>query len=321
MKHKIAFFMFLFVIIVAVVLIFWPTRPHSPVISNGDGGDDIGVLGIPVANISVNATEIRLGVDSLFISGAGSISPNGNISEYKWSLYGRVIGYGENLLYRFDNAGVYTLTLHVVDNKGKANDSQVIVNVNVPKYSFAEALAKGYIEARFTGTGSCCGDCIELHVRRLVNFSIDVDPPENGAELENTGDAQNMVIQELKGEETGEGSYSPSIDIELTVDEKVYIFSAYCLNFNKDNPESTDSFRLLSTKHTEILKVFDAVETLPYSVTDITAVQTAIWVITDNITLTELRSTFPDGANQLENVHTILDAAGVETSSKALFSS
>ena len=278
-------------------------------------------LQAPVARISVNATGVKLGEDRFLLSGNDSTSSNGTITEYKWSIYGQEIGYGENLLYCFGNAGVYKLTLQVTDNRGQTNTSEVTVSVTVPQYSFADALANGYIEARFSGTGSCSGDCIELHIKRLVNFTIEVEPPEMGIELKNSGSAQDMVILELKGKDEGDGTYDPSIDIDLTsTNDTVYVFSAYCLNFHRANPGWGDTFQIQGSANADILKVFNALDDLPSSVTDISAIQTAIWVITDNVTRDELRSTFPDGLSQVENARTILNAAGIDTTSKALFS-
>ncbi len=270
-------------------------------------------------NATITVADREIGLDQTLTLNASNST--GAISEYKWSIYGDVIGYGETLQHRFENAGVYTVTLQVTDSSGRISTDTVIITVGAPKYSFAEAVANGYIEAKWTGTGSCAGDCIELHVKRLVNYTIEVEPPEPGTELANAGAAQNMVLFGLKGLDEGGGMYTPSLEIELsTTKESVYIFTAYCLNFHEENPESYDTLEPKGPAQADVLKIFNATQNLPYGVADISAVQTAIWVVTDNVTLAELQSTFPDGARQVENARTILNAAGIDISSKALFS-
>ena len=69
-----------------------------------------------------------------------------------------------------------------------------------------------------------------------------------------------------------------------------------------------------------MVKVLNALNGLPDSVTSISAVQTAIWAITDNVSISELSDIFPSGVTQVQNAKTILQAAGIDTSSMLLFS-
>jgi hypothetical protein len=128
-----------------------------------------------------------------------------------------------------------------------------------------------------------------------------------------------MVIQQLQGIDHG-ATYTSTETIELTNRNSVtYVFRAYCLEFHKDNPSSSDQFSMTGTANQDVVKVLNAAETLSPTVTSIEAVQTAVWVVTDNVSLDDLSETFPAGASQISNARTILQGAGIDVSGKALF--
>lgn len=125
-----------------------------------------------------------------------------------------------------------------------------------PKYSLSEAISAGYVEANITGVtgssnifnfnfsfgstrGASSGDCIILHIKRLVNYTIEIDPIPMGTLLvPNSADAQTMAVLKLQG--IAEGSrYRPREIILLQNSDPVeYLFSAYCVDFEKDNRRS-----------------------------------------------------------------------------------
>ena len=67
------------------------------------------------------------------------------------------------------------------------------------------------------------------------------------------------------------------------------------------------------------MKIFGVLGQLPDNVTGVAAVQTAVFVVTDNVSLSELESRFSSGVVEIQNARTILEAAGVNVSSKKLF--
>ena len=152
-----------------------------------------------------------------------------------------------------------------------------------------------------------------------MSYDVEIEPPALGTSLTSSGNSQNMVILSLQGIDQG-ASYTPTSRILLTDSNSVtYIFRAYCLNFHKANPSSSDQFSMTATANSEVTKILNAASGLSSNVASIAAVQTAVWVVTDNVSLQELRSTFPTGANQLENAKTILTAAGIDITGKQLF--
>jgi hypothetical protein len=185
--------------------------------------------------------------------------------------------------------------------------------------SLSDALALGYIQATISGTGSSTGDCINLHIRRLVDFTVEIDVPVIGSMLTTSDDAQNMVIYKLQGISQGL-TYIPTSTIKLTSSNEVtYLFSAYCLDSRKPNPQTSTTFTISGQATSDVIEILSILDSLSSNVATIEAVQTAIWVVTDDIPLKELTSIFPAGARQIENAKTILTAASIDISQKQLF--
>jgi len=129
-----------------------------------------------------------------------------------------------------------------------------------------------------------------------------------------------MVIRNLDGIDNGDNTYTPTNTILLTNTNQVtYIFNAYCLNFYASNPEEYNVFSMSGSANSDVIKILNAVGSLSPAVANTVAIQTAIWSVTDNVSLSQLSSIFPDGVNQVGNAKTILIAAGVSTSNKVLF--
>jgi hypothetical protein len=186
--------------------------------------------------------------------------------------------------------------------------------------TLADAISQGLVQATFSGKGSCAGDCIKLTIQSQVTYPIEITPPALGTVLTTSSSgAQSMVLQQLQGIDHG-STYTPTTTILLTNQTLVtYMFRAYCLDFHKANPSSSDQFTMTGTANSDVIKVLNAAATQPASVASITAVQTAIWVVTNNISQQDLSKTFPSGLNEINNTKTILQAAGIDITGKALF--
>jgi hypothetical protein len=189
------------------------------------------------------------------------------------------------------------------------------------KYSLSEAIAAGYVEAKIFGSGSSSGDCISLQIKRLVSYTIEIEPFAQGTQLTTSSTSyQNMVIQKLRGIDHGT-TYTPTSRILLTSsDELTYLFSAYCLNFHKSNPQSSTVFSASGTATSDVLKILNAANSLSDNYTTIDIIQVAVWVVTDNISLTQLTNIFPSGVSQIDNAKSLLISAGIDISNKQLFS-
>jgi hypothetical protein len=184
----------------------------------------------------------------------------------------------------------------------------------------ADAISQGLVQASFSGRGSCAGDCIMLTIKSLAAYPLEITPPPLGTVLTTTSPgAQSMVLLQLQGIDYG-STYTPASTMLLTNQTSVsYVFRAYCLDFHKANPSSSDQFTMTGTASPDIIKVLNAASTQPASVASITAVQVAIWVVTENVSQQDLSKNFQSGVSEINNAKTILQAAGIDTSGKALF--
>jgi hypothetical protein len=152
-----------------------------------------------------------------------------------------------------------------------------------------------------------------------VSYTVEVDPPATGTYLATSGNTQNMVILKLQGIDHG-ATYTPTSRILLTnTNEVVYLFAAYCLDFHNANPEESTQFSVSGLANSDVIKILNAVGSLSPTVANIDSIQTAIWTVTDNISLSQLTNIFPSGVNQIGNAKTILITAGVDTTNKQLF--
>ena len=131
-----------------------------------------------------------------------------------------------------------------------------------------------------------------------------------------------IAVLGLKGKfRHGELFYSPAEKILLWYfDIAKYLFSAYCVEFEKPNPDRDTFFSIGGLAQEDIRKILQVVGELPENVTSVSALQTAIFVLTDDISYEELESRFKSGLDQIDNARTILEAAGIDTTSKRLFS-
>lgn len=107
-----------------------------------------------------------------------------------------------------------------------------------------KAEADGLITVSAEGTGGSSGDVIVLVVRRVVNRPLRLALNPGMTLRSAAANVQNMIVYALKGEATARG-YRPSAFIELSDDkERRYVVEAYCLDFDKENPDSSHRLTL-----------------------------------------------------------------------------
>jgi hypothetical protein len=198
---------------------------------------------------------------------------------------------------------------------------------SIPKYSLSEAISAGYVEASITGrsgiglfSGASSGDSIILNVKRLVNYTIEIEAIPRGTLLvPSSGNTQNMAVLDLKGISEGI-MYRVRDRIILDTPNTVqYLFSGYCVNFNKDNPSESTIFTMTGFADANVIKIFNVLNQLSENVTKIAAIQSAVFAVTDNVSRSELQSRFSATATDIQNARTILEKAGIDTTNKRLF--
>jgi hypothetical protein len=201
-------------------------------------------------------------------------------------------------------------------------------SANIPKYTLSEAISSGIVEANITGvtglvigaTGASSGDVIILHIKRLVNYTFEIVPLPTGTLLvPNFASAQPMAILTLKGLSEGFMYRTRSQIILDTSDPVNYLFSAYCVDFTKDNPTASTVFTQNGTADPKVVQIFNAVGQLSANITTIQAIQSAVFAVTNNVSPSELTSRFNVNSTDLANAKTIIQKAGIDPSNLRLF--
>ena len=182
----------------------------------------------------------------------------------------------------------------------------------IAKYTLSEAIDKGLVEAEITGMGASSGDSINLELTRLTPYTIEIEVPK-GTVLLASDMAQNMVVYDVRG-------IRPVSKIVLDSSElQLFILEAYCLDFHKENPSSSTKFSVGTLADPRILRILDAADTIPPDIASVGAIQTAIWIVTDNVSVTELIDRFPVDPEDIDNAMVILDEANIEYDYDRLF--
>ncbi len=160
-----------------------------------------------------------------------------------------------------------------------------------------------------------------IALTRTTDQRLEIDVP-TGTVLASSNPAfQDMVVRKLKGATDSQtsASYSPSSKIVLNTDEqRWFLFEAYCLNFERDNPTYATSFSVQGTSSAEVTAVLKAADELSPS-PSIGAIQAAVWAISENISKATLLSTFSVDDDDIAQARSLLEAAGVDPTTRALF--
>jgi hypothetical protein len=167
------------------------------------------------------------------------------------------------------------------------------------------AVATGKARVSIHGTGASSGDSVKIDVSKGPNAppgeQILTIPP--GTVLENSNSAgQGMVVAEVRGRVVSESMYEPASRIELAGKGVVtYILSAFCMEFEKENPSNTDSFdiRTPDPKLACILK--------NSSKLSVPTRQAAVWIHTDHVTYDQMSQKFPVTVEEFNQGQALVD--------------
>lgn len=187
------------------------------------------------------------------------------------------------------------------------------------RYTLSEAVDNGLIEAKITGSGASSGDSVNLELTRLTSDRMEITVPK-GMVLIASDESQNMVVHRVSGIPEDSKWIIPVSEIVLdSSDPQTYILEAYCLDFHKNNPGSNTRFSIETTTDPEIQSILDALDNLSQDITTVEAIQTAIWISTDDLSKEELLDKFPVDQKEIDNARIILEEAGIDTTSKLFF--
>jgi hypothetical protein len=193
-------------------------------------------------------------------------------------------------------------------------------------YLASEALAKGLIAIKINGYagvtfgGVSSGDVIAISFLRQVPDTIKITVPLGTTLVCSDSSAQNMVILKLKGRDPSILGYYPLSEITLNKDEwQVFLFEAYCLDMNKSNIWNSTTFSIGEPVSQEIAAMLSAAKALGTAKAPPSAIQVALWALTSNPTLEELRKRFTADDQTIAGAWAILDTAGLNPGSRKIF--
>jgi hypothetical protein len=179
--------------------------------------------------------------------------------------------------------------------------------------SLGKALDVGALEGSFRGNGSSSGDSIVLKAKGTLTAEI-CPKFVPGTVLENqNAQAQNMVLSSLRGRPNGL-LIVPEVELHFEQGiEAEYLFEAYCINFNKENPETSDSLHVKGEASDNLAKM------LATRSSSLEAMQLAIWAITDDVSPHDANEKFGSTPDDIAAARKLIESAGLSPATFRLF--
>jgi hypothetical protein len=81
----------------------------------------------------------------------------------------------------------------------------------------------------------------------------------------------------------------------------------FMMNFHKKNPSSETEFTFGTLADPKILRILNSLENLSSDITSIGAIQTAIWIVTDDVSMKELEERFQVEQKDIDYAKVILE--------------
>lgn len=148
--------------------------------------------------------------------------------------------------------------------------------------TFQAAAARGAISFQFEGMGGSSGASVRVKVKRNPGAPdpLPVTIPPGTVLRSSSAGTQSMVVSSLLGVDLGGGSYRPTSRLLLRGAEMVTaILSAFCAEFEKDNPSPSTTFAI---EPPDPLQACIARESESRNLS-VAAQQAAVWMVTDRI--------------------------------------
>lgn len=183
-----------------------------------------------------------------------------------------------------------------------------------------KAIQQGLVQAEFQGRGASSGDSILLRLANLTTTRLEVAIAPGTVLKSVSGAVQDMVVERVRGIPAGERSFRPVDRIVLAARATTeYILLAYCLNFERANPRADSRFSVTVAEYPEVQRLFAILFQAPPAQRTVGAVQTAVWVITDDVSRRQLQARFPATESDIAGARQLLELAGIEVSTRRLF--
>lgn len=212
-------------------------------------------------------------------------------------------------------------------------------------YSLKDALDNNFVKALVCAVGASSGPALIMAIKSQVSSALRITMPSGTIFSNGNSAGQSMVaegvIGEYKGdldgdiaekcaeaaEEQEKNQSQPLVDQwyeadSITLDphqEDVYLLSAYCLEFEKANPEASDRLTAAGTADGEVAQLFDYLDGRSDDYSS-TVVQLATWAVSGNVSGDHVAAKFEFSSQDKNEACDLLLAAGINASGKALCS-
>ena len=165
------------------------------------------------------------------------------------------------------------------------------------------AVANGQARVSIRGTGGSSGDSIKVNIAKGPNAGsgpLEITVPPGTVLTNGNGAGQNMVVAGVTGRAVSESSYTPTSDITLQGSKAVtYLLSAFCMNFDKENPSPSDDFTV-GEPDPVLACILKNSKNL-----SVPARQAAVWIYKDRVSFSHMNEKFsvsPEEYNQGQEV-------------------
>lgn len=186
--------------------------------------------------------------------------------------------------------------------------------------SLDTAIARGQARVEFRGRGASTGDSIILRITNLTTNPLVVGVTPGTVLRSASAGIQDMIAERVRGIPMGEGRFRPAAEISLAPKATAeYILLAYCLNFDRANPDPQSRFTVGRVDSPELQKLFAVLSQVSPQQRTIGSVQAAVWAITGDVTREQLQSRFPTTEADIANARRLLERAGIDPRTKRLF--
>lgn len=188
-----------------------------------------------------------------------------------------------------------------------SHSAETTIDIFGGTYDLQFATEEGLITWEFKGKGACSGETIVFSAKLNIDLSIDIklDTP---LILSNSGTGQNMIICDQKTL-----SLVPDIEHDFTLD-------AYCLDLHKSNPSSSETFTILGDSNEygeDVITLINYINSLESDGPEITSIQIAVWVLTDNIERDGIPFSYDE--QHITRAKGLLEGAGIDITNYKLF--
>jgi hypothetical protein len=177
-----------------------------------------------------------------------------------------------------------------------------------------DALRAGTVVATIVGTGASSGDSVRVALQKTPSAGpgpLTLTIPRGSVLMNHSRGYQNMVVARVRGRDSGGLLFTPQETMVVQGKDPVtYLLSAYCANFFEENPTKNTSFDIHDSKPMLACLVNRG---RPLS---INALQAAVWMYTDGIPLSRMKTKFNVTFEDWESASKIFHQCEAESLSK-----